>query len=64
MRTRKRIQSEKSENKYDLIWGRQPFLEALHSQLPLELINLYEDARGTIFDKIQQKAEEKGIPVQ
>jgi 23S rRNA (guanosine2251-2'-O)-methyltransferase len=64
LRTRKRIQSEKSENKYDLIWGRQPVLEALQSQLPLELINLYEDARGTIIDKIQQKAEEKGIPVQ
>lgn len=64
MRMRKRIQSEKSEKKYDLIWGRQPVLEALQSRLPLELINLYEDARGTIIDKIQQKAEEKGIPVQ
>ena len=64
MRMRKRIQSEKSEKKYDLIWGRQPVLEALQSRLPLEWINLYEDARGTIIDKIQQKAEEKGIPVQ
>jgi 23S rRNA (guanosine2251-2'-O)-methyltransferase len=61
LRMRKRAQSEK---KYDLIWGRQPVLEALQSQLPLERINIYEGARGTIIDEIQRKAEEKGIPVQ
>lgn len=54
----------RSKEKYDLIWGRQPVLEALRGELPLKWINLHEGARGTIIDDIQKKAEEKGIPVQ
>lgn len=61
MRMRKKASSKK---KYDLIWGRQPVLEALRAKLPLERLNLHEGARGTIVEEILKKAEEQGIPVQ
>lgn len=49
------------KKKYDLIWGRQPVLEALRAGLPLVRIEMHEAASGGIINEIVQKAGERGV---
>jgi 23S rRNA (guanosine2251-2'-O)-methyltransferase len=54
--------AEKAE--YEMIWGRQPVLEALKSGLSLVKINVHEGARGSIINEIIQRAGQIGVPVE
>lgn len=49
---------------YELIWGRQPVLEALKSGLSLVRINIHEGAKGSIINEILQKAGQSSVPVE
>jgi len=49
------------KKKYDLIWGRQPVLEALRAGLPLVKVEMHEAASGGIIKEILQKAGERGV---
>ncbi|MDO9534348.1 MAG: 23S rRNA (guanosine(2251)-2'-O)-methyltransferase RlmB [Bacillota bacterium] len=49
------------KKKYDLIWGRQPVLEALRAGLPLVRVEMHEAAFGGIIKEIIQKAGERGV---
>lgn len=52
------------KEKYDLVWGRHPVLEALQSGLRLVRINLQAGARGGVIDLLEQKAMQNGVPVE
>jgi len=47
----------------DLILGKQPVLEALKSDTPIEKIFLLHHSRSPIVEKIRHQAKRRGIPV-
>ncbi len=61
---RHRNRQPRKKAEYDIIWGRQPVLEALKSTLPLVNIYIHEGARGFIIHVIIKRAEQISTPVE